>query len=69
MIETVIDMLNIFPSKIGISSKMSSMAIVEGAHKFDLGVKRIQFGANAMMYIGTKNDMKARSVPAIALNP
>ena len=34
-----------------------------------LGVKRIPFGAYDMVYIGTSNSMKIRSVPDVALKP
>lgn len=33
-----------------------------------MSIKRIPFGAYALVYIQTSNDMKARSVPAIALS-
>ena len=45
------------------------MAIVEGKENFNFGVKRIPYGAYAMVYVETRNDMKARSVPGIALKP
>ena len=41
--------------------------LVEGKHKFDFVKKRIEFGAYAIVYIVTHNNMKKRSVPAITL--
>ena len=41
--------------------------LVEGKQKLDFGKKRIEFGAYAMVYLGTKGNMKKRIVPAIAL--
>ena len=41
--------------------------LVEGRQKLDLGQKRIEFGAYALVYVGKSNDMKKRSVPSIAL--
>ena len=41
--------------------------LVEGKQKLDFGKKRIEFGAYTMVYMGTKGNMKKRSVPAIAL--
>ena len=41
--------------------------LVEGKQKLDFGKKRIEFGAYAMVYMGTKGNMKKSSVPAIAL--
>ena len=46
---------------------MSPAAIVIGKHSPDMSKKRISFGSYAMAYIGTKNSMKRRSVPSIAL--
>ena len=41
--------------------------LVEGKHKLDFGKKRIKFGAYAMVYVGTHNNMKKRSLSSIAL--
>ena len=41
--------------------------LVEGRQKIDLGQKLIEFEAYALVYVGTSNDMKKRSVPSIAL--
>ena len=32
-----------------------------------MGLKRIEFGAHAMVYVGTKNTTKIRNVPEITL--
>ena len=47
---------------------MSPATIVEGREKLNLGVKKIRFGAYAMVYTGTRNGMKSRSLPVVALN-
>ena len=67
MIEGVIDMINFFPSKNTISDTMGTDMLVEGKQKLDFGKKQIEFGAYAMVYMGTKGNMKKRSVPTIAL--
>ena len=48
---------------------MSPSSIVEGKPKPDMNTKRIVYGSHAMAFIGTKNNMARRSVPAIALSP
>ena len=60
--------LNAFPSMDGVSRTMSPATIVIGAPKPNMKHKHIVFGSHAMVFIGTKNKMDARSVPAIALN-
>ena len=60
-------MLNFFPSKNAISDTMGPAMLVEVKHKLDFGKKRIEFGAYAMVYVGTHNNTKKRSVPAIVL--
>ena len=60
-------MLNFFPSKNGIFNTMGPAMLVEGKQKLDFGNKQIEFGAYAMVYMGTKGNMKKRSVPAIDL--
>ena len=42
--------------------------IVEGKSNPKLNHKHIIFGSYAVVYTGTKNDIKRRSVPAITLN-
>ena len=60
---------NSFPSAKGVSNTLSPSFIVEGRRKPDFNHQHISFGAYALVYIGTKNNLKARSVPAIALRP
>ena len=60
LIEGVINMLNFFTSKNAISDTMGPAILVEGKHKLDFGKKRIEFGAYAMVYIGTHNNMKKK---------
>ena len=67
LVESMTKWLNTFPTSNGISSTMSPAAIVLGRHQPDMGRKRIGFGSYAMVHIGTTNNMKRRSVPAIAL--
>ena len=68
LIKGVIDMLKFFPLKKSISDTIGPAMLVEGKHKLDFGKRRIEFGAYAMVYVGTHNNMKKGSVPAIALN-
>ena len=68
LVACAIRWLNAFPMEDGISDTMSPSMIVEGKANPDLSHKRITFGSYAMVYIGTTNTMKRRSVPAIALN-
>ena len=67
LIEGVVHMLNAFPSKNGISDTISPATIIEGKPKLDLEKKMINFGSYALVYSGTTNNNKPRSVPAIAL--
>ena len=69
VVELVIEMINVFPSKNGIIKKLSPATIVEGKEKLNLGVKIIPFGYYAMVSTGTSNSMKSRSVPHIAFKP
>ena len=67
LVEGIIAVLNSFMSKNAVSSTISSATIVEGKLKLDLQRKMIPFGAHALVYSGTTNDNKLRSVPAIDL--
>ena len=51
-------MIICFPSKNTISDTMGPAMLVEGKQKLDLGKKRIKLGAYAMVYLGTKGNMK-----------
>jgi hypothetical protein len=61
--------LNAFPSSNGVSNTLSPATIVQGKPNPDMNHKRIVHGSYAMVYVGTKNNMDRRSVPAIALSP
>ena len=62
-------MINIFPSKNGISKKIIHTTIVEGEEKLNLGVKIIPVKSYNMVYTGTTNTMRSRSVPGVSLKP
>ena len=57
LVEGIIDVVNAFPSKNGISSTLSPSTIVEGKPNLDLKRKMISFGSYAAVYTGTSNDM------------
>ena len=67
LIEAIAGVLDNFPSNNGISDTLSHVAVVEGKSKFDFDRAMIPFGSYALVYEGTTNIMKPRSVPAIAL--
>ena len=69
LVKTAVYWLNAFPSKNGISGNLSPANIVIGRANPDFNHNRIVFGSYAMVFTGTKNNMKARSVPAISLGP
>ena len=60
---------NAFPPSNGVSTTLSPANIVLGRQKPNLNHKYITFGSYALVFVGTKNNMKSRSVPAIALKP
>ena len=68
LIEGTVEWMNSFPSENGISDTLSPNNIVLGKGKPDMSKTKITFGSYAMVYEGTTNTMKARSVPGIALN-
>ena len=68
VVEMATEMINTFTSKNGISNKLIPATIVEGKEKLNLGVKQIPFGAYNMVYTGTINSIKIRSVPGVSLN-
>ena len=47
---------------------LSPSNILEGKEDIYVSVKRVPFGSYVLTYVGTKNNMQARSVPAIALS-
>jgi hypothetical protein len=69
LIAASVKWINAFPVTNGVSKTMSPAMIVQGLPNPNLRYKRIVYGSYALVYIGTRNDMRARSVPAIALNP
>ena len=68
LIKSATKWLNAFPSKNGISDTLSPANITQGLPNPNLNHKRIVFGSYAMVFIGSTNTMKRRSVPAIAIN-
>ena len=69
LVEYVIYWLNALPATNGVSSTLSPATIVLGRNKPDLSIKHIPFGAYAITYAGTENNMTGRGIPAIALKP
>ena len=69
LVEYALYWANAIPSTIGISDETSPSTIVEGKSKPNFQYKHLAFGTYCMVYIGTKNNMKARSVPGLALSP
>jgi hypothetical protein len=69
LVNVAVKWINAFPPTNGISKSMSPAMIVQGLPKPNLKYKRIVYGSYALVYVGTKSDQSARSVPAIALNP
>ena len=61
--------LNMFPSKNGITSDISSQAIILGFLNPYYNKLKITFGSYAQVYIGTTNSKKQRTGWAIALIP
>ena len=68
LLDHVVTNLNDFHSKNSISYTISPGTIVEGVSKADMRYNRIAFGFYAIVWIRTRNDMKWRAAPAIALN-
>jgi hypothetical protein len=67
LIEGVVDVLKKIPSENSISEELVPSTIVEGIQKLDMDKKRAEFGAYALVYTGTENNMRKRGVPAIEL--
>ena len=63
-------LLNILPSKNGISESLSPTTLVTGKPppKYNDLVK-LSFGDYAQVYVGTKNNMESRTVGGIAISP
>ena len=62
LIQNIVQWLNAFPFKVGISEEMVLETIVTGASKSNFNRKRIPFGEYAMIYTGTENNIKSRTV-------
>ena len=69
LIDFVLYWLNSIPPTTGISTTISPRTIVKGTAKPDFKHDHLSFRTYVMAYVGTKNNMKARSVPAISLAP
>ena len=67
--EYAIYWINTFSPQNGVSSTISPATIVLGRSKPDLKHDRITSGSYALVFVRTKNNMKSRSVPGIALKP
>ena len=67
MVENVINWLNAFPMKSGISQTMGPSTIVLGKPAPDVSRKCAVFGSYVMGFTRTKNDMTERSEKAISL--
>ena len=67
LIEVVLDLLNTFSSKDGVSDTLSPSTIVEVRSKVDMGQKNIVFGSYVMVHIGKTDTIKIRCIPAISL--
>ena len=61
--------INAFPPTNGVSSTISPANIVLGRPKPNMSHQHITFGSYAFVFVGTKNNMKHQSIPAIALRP
>ena len=69
LVEFVLHWLNAIPSTGSASNFIGPATIIEGSMKPYFKYKHLPFGTYCMIYIGTKNNMKARSVPGISLAP
>ena len=67
LIQSITDMLNIFPRKDSIAEDYSPAAIVLGKPSIDYNMLKLDFGSYCRVYDGTDNTNKSRSVGAIAL--
>ena len=58
---------NYLPQKVITRKRIGANTILLGSPNSYFNTKRISFGPYAMVYTGTKNNMKRRSIPSIAL--
>ena len=63
LIYGVLDLLNMFPYKDGVSDTLSPIKNSGRKKKVDMGQKRIAFGSYVMAHIGTTNTIKSIFVP------
>ena len=59
--------LNAFPSMDALDQP-SPARLVSGDGKPNYKMRRVEFGAYAMVYVGTSNNMESRAVPCIAMD-
>lgn len=69
LVEYVVYWMNSFPARDGSSERISPAGIVLGRPSPNAKYRMIAFGAYAMVYTNTQNNMKAQAIPAIALKP
>ena len=67
LVESAVYWLNSFPSRDGVSETMSPRGIVVGGNNIDVNYPMVEYGAFAVVYDSTKNNMMSRSTPSIAL--
>ena len=67
LVEGAVELLNHFPPKKIISDTMSSSTKVERRKKIDSAQNGIYFGSYVLVYVGTTNTIKRRSLQVIAL--
>ena len=65
----MITFLNMFPFKNGISSNLIPTVIILGSQNPQYNKLNIRFGAYALVYIGTTNSTKQRTVGEITIRP
>ena len=63
LVEVAIYLPNVLPLKNGVSNSIGKAGIVLGRPQPYLNIKRISFGAYAISYAKTKNDMTSIGVP------
>ena len=61
--------INMLPHSDGVSDTMSPDTIVTGRPRMDYRTMKLEFGTYVQVYDGTSNDVKSRTLGAIALNP
>ena len=66
-IEVVVDLLNTFPSKDGVSDNLIPSTIMEVRTEVYMAHKKIALGSYAMVNISTTNTTKIRCVPDTVL--